>query len=99
MKQNAVNRHPADILAAVRKRGHSLASIARAHGISRRTASKALQEPCFTGEKAIAAFLGCEPHEIWPNRYDKNGLPLHPRARKQLNVPKGTAASQKFVPA
>ncbi|MGR3760927.1 helix-turn-helix domain-containing protein [Roseobacteraceae bacterium NS-SX3] len=95
MKQNAVNKHPAEILAAVRKRGQSLASIARAHGIAPRTASKALQQPCYAGEQAIADFLGCAAHEIWPNRYDKDGKPLHPRIRRKLNVPGGTNTSQK----
>lgn len=97
MTQNAVNRHPADIQADVRKRGLTLASIARAHNISRRTVCKATHEPCLAGETAIAKALGCKPWEIWPNRYDKDGNPRHPRAHLQSNVPTGTDASQKSV--
>ncbi|WP_082025214.1 helix-turn-helix domain-containing protein [Ruegeria sp. ANG-R] len=96
MNQNAHNWHPADILAAVQKRGRDLASVARANGIAPRTASKALQEPCYSGEQVIAEFLGKAAHEIWPNRYDKAGIPLHPRIRKQFNAPCGTNTSQKM---
>lgn len=95
MKQNAHNWHPADIPAAVQKRGRDLASIARASGIAPRTASKALQEPCYTGEKVIADFLGTPAHVIWPNRYDEAGVPLHPRIRKQFNALAGMKTSQK----
>ena len=97
MSRNAHNWHPADILAAVQKRGRDLASIARASGIAPRTVSKALQEPCYTGEKAIADFLGKPAHEIWPNRYDEAGIPLHRRIRQKFNAPRGTKTSQKAV--
>ncbi|MEX0366689.1 MAG: helix-turn-helix domain-containing protein [Ruegeria sp.] len=99
MNQNALNWHPADILAAVQKQGRTLASLARASGIAPRTVSKALQEPCHSGEQVIADFLGKAAHEIWPNRYDKAGIPLHPHIRKQFNALGGTKTSQKMAVA
>lgn len=86
--------HPADIRAAIAKRGASLASIARAHGVSPRATSKALQEPCYAGETAIALFLNVPAHHVWPGRYDGEGIPKHPRIRANFNVLAGTLKRQ-----
>lgn len=60
--------HPADIIAALRKRGTTLAAISEA-GLSSSTLANALSRPWPKGEWIIANFLGIHPSEIWPSRY------------------------------
>lgn len=97
MTQTALNWHPADILAKIAKKGSNLSRIAKDNGLSSTTPSKALREPCYSGEQAIAKFLDISAHVIWPNRYDSKGIPLHSRIRKQLNVETTIKSSQKRV--
>ena len=99
MTKNAISWHPADIRAAVSKRGSTLTKIAEAAGLHRNTAQQALTAPCYAGEQAIAAFLDIPAHEIWPGRYDSAGLPRHPRIRKQLNAEKSAVECQKRTAA
>lgn len=61
--------HPADIIAALRKRGTTLAAISRHAGLSSSTLANALSRPWPKGEWIIANFLGIHPSEIWPSRY------------------------------
>ncbi|MCC8459694.1 helix-turn-helix transcriptional regulator [Photorhabdus aegyptia] len=63
--------HPADIIAALRKKGTSLAAISREAGLASSTLSNALQRPWHKGETIIANALGQKPDEIWPSRYQK----------------------------
>jgi Ner family transcriptional regulator len=65
--------HPADVLAALKKRGKSLVSISIAHGYHPTAAGKALKRPWPAVERAIAAELGVSPEEIWPSRYPLKG--------------------------
>lgn len=74
--------HPADIVAAIKKRQTSLAELSRKVGLSSGTLANALKRPWPKGEFIIAAALGMHPSEIWPSRYyDKRGRLL---AREQL---------------
>lgn len=74
--------HPADIVAAMKKRQTSLAELSRRVGLSSGTLANALKRPWPKGEFIIAAALGMHPSEIWPSRYfDKRGKLL---AREQL---------------
>lgn len=61
--------HPADIIAALHKRGTSLAKISREAGLASSTLSNALTRPWPRGEWLIAAELKVHPSEIWPGRY------------------------------
>ncbi|WP_387692566.1 helix-turn-helix domain-containing protein [Photorhabdus sp. RM71S] len=63
--------HPADIIAALRKKGTSLAAVSRETGLASSTLSNALQRPWCKGETIIANALGQKPDEIWPSRYQK----------------------------
>ncbi|MBS9439983.1 transcriptional regulator [Photorhabdus luminescens] len=63
--------HPADIIAALRKKGTSLAAVSREAGLASSTLSNALQRPWHKGETIIANALGQKPDEIWPSRYQK----------------------------
>lgn len=99
MTKSAISWHPADIRAAIAKRGSSLAQVAKGAGLNAKTAQVATQTPCYAGEQAIAAFLDVPAHVIWPSRYDSDGLPKHPRIRKQLNAANGGVKCQKGAAA
>jgi Ner family transcriptional regulator len=77
---NPEDWHPADVLAALKKRGHSLAGLSVANGYHPTAAGKALKQPWPAVEQIIAAALALTPQEIWPTRYDDLGRPL-PRAK------------------
>lgn len=61
--------HPAVIIAALRKRGTSLAALSRQSGLSSSTLANALSRPWPKGEWLIATALKVHPSEIWPSRY------------------------------
>ncbi len=61
--------HSADIIAALRKRGTSLAALSRESGLSSSTLANALCRPWPRGEWLIAQALKVHPAEIWPSRY------------------------------
>ncbi|BBE11093.1 helix-turn-helix domain-containing protein [Halorhodospira halochloris] len=62
--------HRADIVAALRKSGWSLRSLATHHGYSSPTTlATALTRPWPKGERLIASAIGVEPKTIWPSRY------------------------------
>lgn len=61
--------HKADIIAAIHKKGSSLAELSRLAGLSSSTLANALTRPWPKGERIIAEFLGVSPMVIWPSRY------------------------------
>lgn len=67
--------HPADIVAALRKRGWSLRKLSMHHGLSPWTLKQAVSNPYPNGERLIAEAIGVKPWEIWPSRYDADGRP------------------------
>ncbi len=78
--------HKADIIAALHKKGLSLASLSRANGLSSSTLANALTRDWPRGEIIIANAIGEEPQEIWPTRYfDKAGMPIKRIIRKPGN--------------
>ena len=68
---NAISEdwHPADIIAALHKRGTSLAKLSREAGLASSTLSNALNKPWPKGEWLIANALEMHPATIWPGRY------------------------------
>jgi Ner family transcriptional regulator len=62
--------HPADVLAALKKRGKTLSGLSRSHGYHATAAGKALKRPWPALEALIAAELDLRPEDIWPARYD-----------------------------
>ncbi len=54
------NWHPADIIAALRKRGTSLAAVSREAGLSSSTLANALIKPWPKGEFLIARAIGVD---------------------------------------
>ncbi|MEX0753230.1 MAG: helix-turn-helix domain-containing protein [Xanthobacteraceae bacterium] len=65
--------HPADIVAAVRKRGTSLRALSRRHGKGDSTLRAALIKPATPSNTIIADFLGVSLHELWPAWFDRAG--------------------------
>ncbi|CAK9883700.1 MAG: hypothetical protein XXXJIFNMEKO3_00071 [Candidatus Erwinia impunctatus] len=61
--------HNADIIAALRKRGTSLAEVSRRAGLSSSTLANALFRHWPKGEWLIADAINIHPAEIWPSRY------------------------------
>ncbi len=64
--------HQADIIAALRKKGTTLAGTSRAAGLSSSTLANVLTRPWPKGEWLIADALSIHPSEIWPSRYFDN---------------------------
>ncbi|GKX57438.1 transcriptional regulator [Leminorella grimontii] len=61
--------HSADVIAALKKRGTSLAAVSRNAGLASSTLANALMRRWPKGERLIAEVLGIPPEEIWPSRY------------------------------
>ena len=76
--------HPADIKAALAKKGLTLSDVSRKHGYHPTSAGRALRTPWPQMETIIATELGFDhPQDIWPERYE-NGVSIRylPRSRK-----------------
>lgn len=69
MKHHQQDWHPADIIAALRKKGTTLAAQSRQAGLSSSTLANALSRPWPKGEWLIAEAINVHPAEIWPSRY------------------------------
>lgn len=88
--------HKADILAALRKAGWSLASLAMRHGYKRSTLNPAIYGNGWPrGEEIIAAAIrdgdeypDIQPQYIWPSRYSdkskstRRKLSLHVKSKR-----------------
>ncbi|MBE8596392.1 MULTISPECIES: helix-turn-helix domain-containing protein [unclassified Xenorhabdus] len=76
--------HQADIIAALRKRGTTLAALSREAGLSSSTLANALSRQWTKGEWIIADYLKIHPSEIWPSRYfDKRGQLVERKVRNK----------------
>lgn len=73
-QKNTHDWHRADVVAALHKRGWSLASLARAHGLSPSTLRSALDKPYPKSEKIIAEAIGIAPEEIWADRFARRNF-------------------------
>lgn len=69
MDMKFIDWHSADIIAALRKKGTSLAAESRRNGLSSSTLANALTRPWPKGELIIASALETHPWVIWPSRY------------------------------
>lgn len=59
--------HPADVIAALRKRGTSLRQVGLAHGYKQ--IQNVLTRPWWVVEQLVARELQLTPAQIWPTRY------------------------------
>ncbi|MGB0732182.1 MAG: helix-turn-helix domain-containing protein [Pontibacterium sp.] len=84
--------HPADVKAAIAKKGTTIAELARQHGYSSATSFyNALKMPYPKIERIIAAFLELRPEDIWPSRYEKPEIDfktnvVHPHPRRKVHA-------------
>ncbi|EAT2981425.1 transcriptional regulator [Salmonella enterica] len=62
--------HRADIVAALRKRGISLAQLSRNQGLASRTLNNAFERHYPKAESIIAQALDMVPEQLWPSRYE-----------------------------
>ena len=87
--------HPADIVAALWKRGITLRRLSRDNGYSR-CLNTALREPWLQAEQIIAEAIGIPAEEIWPTRYTRDrsrALICGRRKVSQIDHSTGTPAS------
>lgn len=78
--------HPADIIAAVRKRGTTLQRLSRENGFSVFTMNKAVRQ-CFPAcHDIIADVIGTPRQSIWPQFYDRDGVRLSARERRRREI-------------
>lgn len=64
--------HRQDVMAAIRKKGTTLAELGRHHGYDSPAALyNVFKMPYPKVERIIATFLELEPQQIWPSRYHK----------------------------
>ena len=61
--------HQADIIAAIKKKGTTMAAVSRRAGLSSSTLSNAMTRKWPTGERLIADAIGVKAETIWPSRY------------------------------
>ena len=61
--------------------GYTLADVARETQTDPSTVRLALRKPSLAGEKAIAQIMGKPLHELWPERWTKDGRRIRPRYR------------------
>ncbi|EBM2192938.1 transcriptional regulator [Salmonella enterica] len=69
VKGSSGNCHRADIVAALHKRGLTLASLSRSNGLAPRTLNNALERHYPRAERIIAEALDTTPETLWPERY------------------------------
>ena len=86
--------HPADIQAALKKKGWTFRALARANGYSDDSGRRVLDVEWVKMEKIVAAAIGVDPATIWPSRYSKpRNLHFTGGARK-LSVINGSTGAQ-----
>lgn len=86
-KQQAKGWHKEDIKAAIRKRGVTLAALAKTNGLPSSTVRNALGRPVYAGELVISKFLGIPAHELWPDRWTPDGRRIRPRYANKYMQP------------
>ncbi len=70
-KRRAWIRYQLDI------RGLSLAEVARKNNMAPGCLGQIWRKPYPRAEKRLADALGLHPADLWPERYDKDGLPIY----------------------
>ena len=72
------------IKAEVHRQGWTLAQIAQANKLSPSAVRMCLRlQPGYPAEQAIARAIDVPAHELWPERYEPDGTPRHPRYRNR----------------
>ncbi|MDP3333972.1 MAG: helix-turn-helix transcriptional regulator [Methylotenera sp.] len=73
-KSSLEDWHPADIKAALNKKGFTLMGLAKAHGLAESSSMSAtFTRSLPLNEERIADAIGVHPMVIWPSRYNTDG--------------------------
>lgn len=96
MADSSLDAHPADVMADLRKteKRWSLRALSLAHGYSPSAVGVALRKPWPAVEAIVASELGKAPQEIWPTRYDQNGLPRRATRPGRISRRAGTRSGR-----
>lgn len=68
--------HPADVKAALEKKGWTMRQLSLAHGYSQHFCGNAFKQGGHNVQTIIADALEMKPWDIWPTRYDANHQPI-----------------------
>ena len=85
--KSSTDWHPADVKAALEKRGLSLRQLAHAHGYSH--FQRVLTTHWWAAEQIVAAALELQPAAIWPSRYEVSRTRAQSRTIKIAVTRKG----------
>lgn len=88
--------HRADVVAAIHKRGTSLAALARDHNLSDAALRASLSAPRAPSNLIISKFLAVPLHELWPEWFDEAGQLLVRNRRKARTRPSSQKRSNKL---
>jgi len=72
-QKNNHDWHRADIGAALKKKGTTLAALARGNGYASNSLQNSLSRKWPKGDLIIANAIGVSLWEIWPSRYSESG--------------------------
>ncbi|WP_304635506.1 helix-turn-helix domain-containing protein [Pseudoalteromonas sp.] len=73
-----------EIKAALEDEGWSCRQLSFSRGYTSNAVQTALHRPYPAVEKIIAHVIGVSPFEIWPQRYNEEGLPNRKPGRRSL---------------
>ncbi len=76
--------HPADIVAAFKKRGTTITRVAREMNLCESYLRQATKRPYPKAERILADYLGLTPQQIWPSRYHEDGKPKSGRGERGI---------------
>ena len=86
------------IKAEIYRRGQSLTSLEECSGLNKGDCSAALSRPFLRAERVIAAFLDLPLYELWPDRWDQEGLRIK-YLRRPIRQPMTRATKNRVAQA
>lgn len=90
--------HAELIKAHIHMRGMTLSKLATDHDLDESACRAALRRPQPQADKVISKFLGVPLHELWPTRYNADGLPIrHVRDENTRNANRSHRLSAEAV--
>lgn len=89
------------VLYQLKLQGKNLASLAREAGVKKQQTAKAMYAPYPRMEKVVADALGLAPKDLFPERYNEDGLPNRQLGRPPVKsgVQNTTRAARRNVHA
>lgn len=84
------------IKAEIHRRGETLNSLGNLYDLNHGDVSKALNEPFPKAEEVIALFLQVPLWELWPDRYDADGLRIRYIRKPNIGQPLSRATRNRL---